>query len=81
MCLLGPAFSLLSPFCFSGGTPSTRITPEFSKWASDGESRACLVPNKQMFYVSWRGGGGELLFPNLIFFCEKLTGYVDRGEQ
>ncbi|KAL8178811.1 UNVERIFIED_CONTAM: hypothetical protein K2H54_056626 [Gekko kuhli] len=27
--------SLLPFFTLSGGTPSTRITPEFSKWASD----------------------------------------------
>ena len=35
-----PAVSLssLSFLSSSGGPPSTRITPEFSKWASDGKS-------------------------------------------
>lgn len=33
----GLTLSFLFPFS-SGGPPSTRITPEFSKWASDGKS-------------------------------------------
>lgn len=33
----GLTLSFLLPSS-SGGPPSTRITPEFSKWASDGKS-------------------------------------------
>lgn len=40
--MLGPYTQFLFLFC-SGGVPSNRITPEFSKWASDGELAIFMV--------------------------------------
>lgn len=52
----GPYNTYLFLFC-SGGVPSNRITPEFSKWASDGELASFYGV---LFFFSTVGKPGDI---------------------
>ena len=44
---LGNSLCSSSFLSSSGGPPSTRITPEFSKWASDGKHKLYIFKQKK----------------------------------